>query len=143
MDTKASANSGPSGALPSPSSPSSDSSMGMAGLGARGVEKWADDAHHAVHTPGGYEWWHFDGIDAAGNGVVVTLFEGLPFHPFYISNLIRWRRHIGGRFSNPPPEVLPMHYPAVYVGLYQGGRRVAQGINLYAPGSFEGRSDFP
>lgn len=130
---------------PAPDLTSSGSSSGMAGLGRRGVEWWGDDAHHAIHTPGGYEWWRFESIDAAGNGVVIIFFEGLPFHPNYLSRLARWRRHNGrgNLFHNPPSDVLPAHYPALYIGVYQGGTRVAQALNMYPAGSFEGRSDLP
>jgi hypothetical protein len=121
----------------------SGSSTGMAGLGQRGVEWWADDGGHSIHTPGGYEWWNFESMDAAGNGVVVTLFDGLPFHPYYGVQVARWRRRHARAFTTPPPEVLPSHYPAVYIGIYQGGTRVAQAINVYPPGSFDCRPGLP
>lgn len=121
----------------------SASSMGLAGLTPTHLTCWTDDAYHVQRTPGAYEWWNFEAIDQAGNGVVVTLFEGLPFHPYYQAAMARWNRHGRKAFITPPSDALASYYPAAYMGVYQGGARVAQFLNLYPHGSFEGHTDQP
>lgn len=121
----------------------SGSATGIAGLPPEASEQWSDDAHHALRTPGGYEWWCFDALDAAGNGVVMVVFEGLPFHPNYLSVLARTRRKARNAFAVPRPDVLASYYPATYFAAYQGRRRVAQFLNLYPPGTFEGSRESP
>lgn len=119
------------------------SSMGMAGLEI-GAERWADDACHPQRSPGAYEWWHFEALDVAGNGAVITFFHGLPFHPHYQTQAAQSQRRLRKHpFDAVPNEALPGHYPAAYFGLYEGGRRVAQFLNLYPPGTFEGSTDTP
>ena len=75
-----------------PKGDSAGSSTGMAGIGRASLEQWAEDAYHGQRGPGAYEWWYFEAMDAAGNGVVLYLFEGLVFHPFYVSACARWHR---------------------------------------------------
>jgi len=121
----------------------SGSSTGMAGLEV-GAERWADDASHRQRSPGAYEWWHFEALDAAGNGAVITFFDGLPFHPTYLSQAGQSARRLRkSPFGGAPEDALPGHYPAAYFGLYEGGRRVAQFLNMYPPGTFEGGAETP
>ncbi len=124
----------------------SGSTTGMAGLDPQiASERWSDDARHPQRTPGAYEWWWFEAMDAAGNGVVVGLFEGLPFHPHYLRSTYHrqtnWQKK---RLETAPrPEVQASQYPAAFMGVYEGGQRVAQFMNVYPPGSFEGSTDSP
>lgn len=124
----------------------SGSTTGMAGLDPQvASEHWSDDAHHIQRTPGAYEWWWFEAMDAAGNGVVVGFFEGLPFHPHYLRSTYHRQSNMksAGLETAPRPELLASQYPAVFMGVYENGVRVAQFLNVYPPGSFEGSADAP
>ena len=111
----------------------SDSHSGIAGIDpATASEKWQQEGRRHQRTPGAYEWWYFDAVSAAGNGVVVALFEGLPFHPFYLANVHRYQhRTMGTPFDAVPKDAQSAHYMAAYVAVFEHGRRTAQGLNLY------------
>ena len=121
------------------------SRAGMAGMDRETAAlRWAEECRHALKTPGAYEWWYFEAIDAAGDGIILTLFEGLPFHPNYLSRISRHAHRAGASpFDRMGPELLASHYPAAYIAVYQGGKRVAQSLNIFPPDSAEGNSEIP
>ena len=124
---------------------SASSRAGIAGLTApEALTRWAADGWRQQRTPGAYEWWHFDAIDAAGNGVVIALYDGFCFHSKYLSEIRRfhWRMHKRD-LSGIRGQVLPTFYPAAYVAVFQGGRCAARFFNMYPPGSFKGCTDWP
>jgi carotenoid 1,2-hydratase len=64
----------------------------------------------AAQTPGGYAWWYFDALDAAGDGLVCIFFAGSVFSPSYAARLRRGER------------ALPGEHAAVNLALYRRGR---------------------
>lgn len=118
---------------------SGDSHAGLAGIApAVASEKWQEEARRRFRTPGAYEWWCFDAVDQAGNGAVVFLFDGLPFHPNYLRAAKRYlKKSRGSAFASIPAEAQSWSYPAAYVAIFQHGRRVAQGLNMYPPEAAE------
>jgi len=120
------------------------SSTGMAGLApSLAAQQWSADANHPQRTPGAYEWWHFEGIDSAGNGVVAMFFDGLPFHPDYLAAVSRAQRRQKSPFTIVKRELQASYYPAAYFAVYQGGRPTARFLNLYPCGTFEGSAETP
>ncbi|HEY1101044.1 MAG TPA: hypothetical protein VGF99_19045 [Myxococcota bacterium] len=63
----------------------------------------------ALTTPGGFGWWYADIVDAAGNGVVVIVGDGLPFLPGIASD---------ARAGRP---VLASSRPSINVCVYERG----------------------
>jgi len=129
-----------------PSKPdNSGSSAGMAGIDpVIASEKWAEECRHVLKSPGAYEWWTFDAVNHAGDGIVCAFFDGLPFHPTYRTQENRYVHRMGKSPFDPLwPEAQASNYPAVYVAVYQGGQRIAQFLNQYPPGSAEGAADVP
>ena len=117
-------------------------SAGFAGVPAEIVrERWAEESRHALNQPGSYEWWYFHAISPAGDGMVLSLFEGLPFHPKYLTQINRYRQRLTP--SQKPWDALQASkYPAAYMAVYRGGKRVGQFLNLYPPeSSVFGESD--
>ena len=121
------------------------SRAGIAGLASpEHLRLWAADASRQQRTPGSYEWWYFDAVDAAGNGAIICLFDGFCFHPRYLAEIRRYHRRMRAHdLSAIRAEVLASHYPAAYVSAYQGGRCVARFVNMYPPDSFRGSPDSP
>jgi carotenoid 1,2-hydratase len=114
---------------------SSDSHSGVAGIDPSvASERWAHEARRHQRTPGAYEWWYFDAVNAAGTGVTVALFEGLPFHPTYLKNVNRYQlRPMSNPFDAVPRQVQSSAYLGAYIAVFEHGKRVAQGLNVYAP----------
>ena len=112
---------------------SSDSHAGLAGIDPTvASEKWSQEARRHQRTPGAYEWWSFDAINESGTGVAVSLFEGLPFHPGYLASVNRYvHRPMGSPFDVVPKDAQSATYLAAYVAVFEQGKRVAQGLNLY------------
>jgi hypothetical protein len=123
-------------------SPTSPRPAGLAGLDAGTTQQlWGDESRHLPKTPGGFEWWHFHSINHAGDGIHLTLFEGLPFHPYYVTDINRHsRRLIPSAFDKLSPDLQGSHYPAAHLAVYQGGKRVTQFLYLYPPYSVAGGS---
>src|SRR3954467_15171313 len=70
---------------------------GIAGLDSLAAHRrWAEESRHALKTPGAYEWWYFHAISPAGDGVMFALFEGLPFHPRYLTQINRYQQRLAG-----------------------------------------------
>ncbi len=118
---------------------------GVAGMDAQtALERWGEESPHALRMPGAYEWWYFRAIDARGNGILLALFQGLPFHPNYLSAVHRHAHKTGGKpFEDIRPGLKPSHYPAVYFAVYEGGKRSAQFLNLYPAGNLPFSADVP
>ena len=137
--------------IPPPFSPtppggaSSGSTAGMAGMDRLAARShWAENSRHALKAPGAYEWWYFEAIAPNGDGVVIALFEGLPFHPSYLTRVSRHlHRTRPTPFDRVGAELLASFYPAAYIAAYQGGKRVAQSLNIYPPNSARGELDNP
>ena len=116
-------------------------SSGFAGAAPeQTAQQWAEESRHRLTAPGAYEWWYFHAMSPAGDGVLVTLFEGLPFHPRYLTQINRYAERLGGSILQKKPwaSLDPTHYPAAYAAVYQGGKRVCQFLNLYPPRSSAG-----
>ena len=124
---------------------SSGSTAGMAGMDRETAAlRWADDGRHVLKNSGAYEWWYFEAISPSGDGIVFALFEGLPFHPQYLARIHRHSHRPGATpFDRLGPELLAAYYPAAYIAVYQGGKRVAQSLNLFPPGSIVGEPQMP
>ncbi len=127
-------------AHPNPTTPPGTSraplSAGFAGLDAAlAHDAWAEESRHSVTAPGAYEWWYFHALSPSGDGILLSLFEGLPFHPNYLTQINRYSHRIPGLSAKPGPALQPSRYPAAYMAVYEGGKRVAQFLNLYPPDS--------
>src|SRR3954470_521964 len=83
-------------------------------------EQWADESRHLLTGPGAYEWWYFHAVSPAGDGIVLTLFEGLPFHPKYLTQINRYNQRMAP-IQKPWPALKASRYPAAYMALYQNG----------------------
>lgn len=105
--------------------------------GAQDESRWSDDAQHLLKTPGAYEWWYFHGISAEGNGVIFAAFEGLPFRP---PQLRSNRRSTASSFEKRSPTAGGVASPAAYMAVYQGGKKIAQFLNVYPTESQAGRA---
>lgn len=103
-------------------------------------ERWAEESRHRLTSPGAYEWWYFHAMSPSGDGVLITLFEGLPFHPRYLTQINRFSERLGGNVfqKKPWPSLDPARYPAAYAAVYRSGKRVCQFLNLYPPNSSAG-----
>ncbi len=105
---------------------------------------WAEESPHNLRTPGAYEWWYFRAIDARGNGILLALFEGLPFHPDYLAEVHRHARKDRRKpFEQMRAGVKASQYPAAYFAVYEGGKRTAQFLNLYRASEARPASDVP
>jgi carotenoid 1,2-hydratase len=128
----------------SPTSRNSDAAPGEAlSAGIAGVnpetarENWAEESRHALPEPGAYEWWYFHALSPTGDGLAFSLFEGLPFHPKYLTQVNRYIHRL--RASRKPwPALQASRYPAAHLAVFQKGKRVAQFLNLYPPESSVG-----
>ena len=79
----------------SASMPARDADAAMPGLSSAAVlQLWDANRPHAQPMPGAYEWWRMEAINAQGDGVVLLLFNGLPFHPDYLTHVHRSRRKL-------------------------------------------------
>ena len=106
-------------------------SAGFAGASAAlAREQWADESRHLLTGPGAYEWWYFHAMSPAGDGLLLSLFEGLPFHPRYLTQINRYTQRMAP-IQKPWPALQASRYPAAYMAVYRGGKRVAQFLNLY------------
>jgi carotenoid 1,2-hydratase len=110
-------------------------SAGIAGASPETArQNWAEESRHTLREPGAYEWWYFHGVSPSGDGVVLSLFEGLPFHPQYLTQINRYIHRLGNR-RKPWPGLEASRYPAAYLAVYRAGKRVGQFLNLYPPAS--------
>jgi carotenoid 1,2-hydratase len=119
-------------------------SAGFAGVDSRlAHEAWAEESRHGLTSPGAYEWWYFHAISPRGDGILLTLFEGLPFHPNYLSQIHRYAHRLASFSKKPWPDLQASRYPAAYMAVYEGGKRVAQFLNLYPPDSVHSQPGVP
>src|SRR5271170_2163529 len=108
-------------------------SAGMAGLDMHTAQqRWSDESRHALKTPGAYEWWYFHAISPEGDGVIFAIFQGLPFRPPHIRH---GRRLSASGLEKPTADMPGSPSPAAYLAVYQGGKKVAQFLNVYPPDS--------
>lgn len=121
------------------------SNAGIAGMAAASLAaRWEQNGWRQLRTPGAYECWHFDAMDAVGNGVSIDLYDGLPIHPRYLRELQRYyRSKKHHQLSSVREQALPGFYPAAAISLFQGGRCLVRSLNLYPPGSFKGDRGSP
>lgn len=97
------------------------------------------DAHHAVTSPGGYEWWYFDAEDTTQNVQLVgILLDGFVFHPGYLRAHARYLRR---PTRHAPPRA--RDYPCAYLAVYENGRLAAQFMTQYPAGSLVAADDRP
>ena len=97
------------------------------------------DASHRVTAPGGYEMWHFDAEDAAGEiRIVAALYDGCPFLADYAFAHARYLR----RPTRVAPAV-PSQYPVASLAVYEAGRVLAQFTTRYPPGSLSASDQRP
>ncbi|HVT81900.1 MAG TPA: hypothetical protein VHM90_14735 [Phycisphaerae bacterium] len=114
--------------------PGEEPSPGFVGASPEQVrERWSEESLHSLAEPGAYEWWYFHALSPAGDGILLSLFQGLPFHPKYLTQINRFQHRLGG--SKPWPGLEASRYPAAYLAVYEGGKRIAQFLNLYPPDS--------
>jgi carotenoid 1,2-hydratase len=89
------------------------------------------DASHRVTAPGGYESWHFDAEDVAGDlRVVAALYDGCPFNGDYVRAHARYLR----RPTRVAPAV-PSQCPVASLTVYERGHVLARFTTQYPPGS--------
>jgi carotenoid 1,2-hydratase len=113
-------------------------SAGIAGVSVEKARQcWAEESPHRLVQPGAYEWWYFHALSPTGDGMVLSLFEGLPFHPKYLTQINRYAHRLGTA-QKPWPGLEASRYPAAYLAVYESGRRVSQFLNLYPPDSSVG-----
>jgi carotenoid 1,2-hydratase len=128
----------PSAARVSDAAPGDALSTGIAGVNPETAQQcWAEESRHHLTEPGAYEWWYFHALSPTGDGVLLSLFEGLPFHPKYLTQINRYTHRLGTA-QKPWPGLEASRYPAAYLAVYQGGKRVSQFLNLYPPESSVG-----
>src|SRR3954451_15402767 len=83
-------------------------------------QQWADEFRHRLTGPGAYEWWYFHAISPEGDGLILSLFEGLPFHPRYLTQINRYAQRVGPKaFQKPWPGLQASRYPAAYMAVYE------------------------
>jgi hypothetical protein len=117
-----------------PHIPGGSLSAGFAGVSPElARERWAEESPHSLREPGAYEWWYFHALSPQGDGLVLSLFEGLPFHPKYLTQINRYNQRLVS--SKPWPALQASRYPAAYLVAYENGTRVSQFLNLYPPES--------
>ncbi len=122
----------------SDATPGAALSAGLAGANPdQAKERWGEDSRHRLAEPGAYEWWYFHALSPTGDGVLFSLFEGLPFHPKYLEQINRYTQRLGLR-QKPWPGLEASRYPAAYLAVYQAGKRTSQFLNLYPPESSAG-----
>jgi carotenoid 1,2-hydratase len=115
--------------------PGENLSPGFAGASPEiARQRWGEDSVHPLAEPGAYEWWYFHALSPAGDGIMLSLFQGLPFHPNYLTQINRYHKRLGPS-RKPWPGLKASRYPAAYLAVYQRGRRVSQFLNLYPPDS--------
>jgi hypothetical protein len=90
--------------------------------------RWANEARHPLKTPDAYEWWYFHAISPTGDGVIFAAFQGLPFRPPHLRSNRRSSASALERRSGIPTDVPA---PAAYMAAYQGGKKIAQFLNIY------------
>jgi hypothetical protein len=91
------------------------------------------DAWHRVVAPGGYEAWHFDAEDEAGDvRILITFWQGSPFDSEYRR---RYRAFLKRPTRRMPP--LPAEFPTVSFLLWEKGRTLARFAYRYPPEAFD------
>ncbi len=97
------------------------------------------DGWHRVTAPGGYESWHFDAEDEAGEVRVVSICsQGSPFDAEYLS---RRAAFIRNPTKLSPP--LPAAFPSVQFVVCDGDRLVARFAWRYRPDAFDAAPGAP
>ena len=90
------------------------------------------DGWHRVTAPGGYETWHLDAEDEAGNvRIVVTFSQGSSFDGEYRRRYAEFLRKPTRR--DPP---LPDEFPSVSFVLWEMGRTIARFAYRYPRDAF-------
>src|SRR5690349_6074304 len=88
------------------------------------------DAWHEVIAPGGYEWWHFEAEDSAGElEVVADFYDGEPDSALY--------RRAYARFRRQPTRVtppVPRDYPCVRFRVWEKVETVVECTGHFPPG---------
>jgi hypothetical protein len=91
------------------------------------------DGWHRVIAPGGYESWHFDAEDEAGDvRILVTFSQGSPFDGEYRRQYFAFLRKPTKR---PPPAAA--EFPSVSFLLWEKGQSVARFAYRYPARAFE------
>lgn len=84
-------------------------------------------------SPGGYEWWYFDGEDNKGEyQFVVIFYEGCPFSPDYIKTVEKHPEHV---------NALPEMHPAISISVYKHGKTVFYAMSEYSKTEVEFNRD--
>src|SRR3954449_8606982 len=72
------------------------------------------DAWHRVTAPGGYEWWHFDAEDEAGETRGgARIYDGHAVHPRYVR---AYRRYLKRPTRRTPP--MAVDFPCAELAVY-------------------------
>lgn len=75
------------------------------------LSNFSDDVRQPNPSPGGYEWWYFDGISLDDRfSFVVIFYEGNPFST----------RYNGALLADKNPS--PVDYPAISISIYEHGK---------------------
>jgi carotenoid 1,2-hydratase len=128
----------PSASRASDAAPGDALSAGFAGVSPQTASlRWGEESRHPLAEPGAYEWWYFHALSPSGDGILLSLFEGLPFHPKYLTQISRYTHRLGAA-QKPWHGLEASLYPAAYLAVYQKGKRVSQFLNLYPPESSAG-----
>jgi hypothetical protein len=97
------------------------------------------DGWHRVLAPGGYELWHFDAEDDAGEvRLIVTFSQGSPFDGEYRRRYAEFLRKPTRR--TPP---VPAEFPGVTFLLWEKGGALARFAYRYPPHCFEASPSGP
>lgn len=99
------------------------------------ISSIADDVWHNLGDAS-YEWWYFDAIANDGYSLVITLFYGLPFSPYYNSKIAAAQTGVG--------QAPAGQHCAVYFCLYKQDRGTAvYALNEYSQRHFHASSQTP
>ncbi|HET9870620.1 MAG TPA: hypothetical protein VFR02_09015, partial [bacterium] len=102
-----------------------------------GVEQ---DFHRPQTSPGGYEWWHFDGRDQhSGFSFTAQFYAGNPFSPYYQQALRRYLRESRSPLVKAPtlapPQ--PLDFCGVAFRLFKHGAPAGEFFQEFTPGQLK------
>src|SRR5688572_15841792 len=101
------------------------------------ILRWYDNpsdpnAWHQVRAPGGYEWWHFEAVDASSElTALITFYDGFAFDPEYLRRYRRYRRR---PTKHAPP--VAREFPCVTLVILRDGGPWVRSVERFGPGAF-------
>ncbi len=108
-----------------------------------GVEQ---DFHRPQTTPGGYEWWHFDGTDDnSGLSFSAQFYAGHLLSPYYQENLAAYWKGtksplVSGQAPIPPN---PLDHTGVIFRVFHKGNLIGEFLEEFDPGMLKASDHSP